>query len=268
MSWAIVPVVSLVVAAVTLLSGFGLGTVLMPAFAMFFPVEVAIAATGVVHFVTNLYKLALVGRHADRAAVLRFGLPAVVASAVGAWLLARMAPSEPLWAWTVGSLVARGTWLKAVTGALLLTFAGLELLPWYRALILPRRWLQVGGALSGFFGGLSGMQGALRAPFLMSAGLSKQAYVGTANVISTVVDASRLVVYGLGIGAALKGAPAHGLDRPSLAGLVALACVAGCAGAWIGARWLKTVSVPGVRGFVAVLLAVAGTALISGVAGA
>ena len=74
MAWVLVPSVSLVVAAVTLLSGFGLGTVLMPAFAMFFPVEVAIAATGVVHFVSNLYKLTLVGRHADRAAVLRFGL--------------------------------------------------------------------------------------------------------------------------------------------------------------------------------------------------
>ncbi|MBM4007414.1 MAG: sulfite exporter TauE/SafE family protein [Planctomycetes bacterium] len=268
MVWLLLPITSFVVAAITLLSGFGLGTVLMPAFALFFPVEVAIAATGVVHFVSNLFKLPLVGRHADRGAVLRFGLPAIVAAAAGAWMLSRLAPAEPLASWALGSLVARVTWVKLLTGFLLLAFAGLELLPWYRALVLPRRWLAIGGALSGFFGGLSGMQGALRAPFLMSAGLSKQAYVGTANVISTVVDASRLVVYGLGIAAALQAAPTASGDRPSLFGLVAAACVAGCVGSWVGSRWLQSISVVRLRLVVAVLLAVAGVALVTGVTGA
>ena len=44
-SYIIVCGTSLIVAGLTLFSGFGLGTLLMPAFAIFFPVEVAIAAT-------------------------------------------------------------------------------------------------------------------------------------------------------------------------------------------------------------------------------
>ncbi len=58
-----------------------------------------------------------------------------------------------------------------------------------------RRWLPVGGALSGFFGGLSGHQGALRAAFLIRSGLDKQGYVGTAALCSMFVDLTRLTVY-------------------------------------------------------------------------
>jgi len=268
MEWVFIPIISGVVAAITLLSGFGLGTVLMPAFAMFFPVEVTIAATGVVDFVSNLFKLGLVGRHADRGEVLRFGMPAVVAAAVGAWVLANLAPSDPLATWSLGSLVARVTWVKLLIGLLLLGFAGLELLPWYRALVLPRRWLAVGGALSGFFGGLSGMQGALRAPFLLSAGLTKQAYTGTANVISTTVDASRLLLYGVGMGAALWGTSPVDGGRAPLVGLVAAACVTACVGSWVGSRWLQSITAPRLRIVVAVLLAGAGLALVAGLAGA
>ncbi|GAB4339479.1 MAG: hypothetical protein Kow0010_27570 [Dehalococcoidia bacterium] len=62
MKFILLPILAALVAAVALLSGFGLGTVLMPAFALFFPIEVAIAATGVVHLSNNLFKLVLVGR--------------------------------------------------------------------------------------------------------------------------------------------------------------------------------------------------------------
>ena len=42
------------------------------------------AATAVVHLANNVFKLALVGRHAVRAVVIRFGIPAVVAAFAGA----------------------------------------------------------------------------------------------------------------------------------------------------------------------------------------
>ena len=47
--YVVVCATALIVAALTLFSGFGLGTLLMPAFALFFPVTVAVAATAVVH---------------------------------------------------------------------------------------------------------------------------------------------------------------------------------------------------------------------------
>ena len=42
-------------AILTFFSGFGLGTILMPVFAIFFPIDIAIALTGVVHFANNLF---------------------------------------------------------------------------------------------------------------------------------------------------------------------------------------------------------------------
>ncbi|TMA50932.1 MAG: sulfite exporter TauE/SafE family protein, partial [Deltaproteobacteria bacterium] len=65
MQYALVAGVALFVSALTLFSGFGLGKLLMPAFALFLPVPVAVSATAVVHFANNLFKLVLVGRKAD-----------------------------------------------------------------------------------------------------------------------------------------------------------------------------------------------------------
>ena len=47
--------VALVASGLTFFSGFGLGTLLLPAFALFFPVALAVAMTAVVHFLTGLF---------------------------------------------------------------------------------------------------------------------------------------------------------------------------------------------------------------------
>jgi uncharacterized protein len=51
----IITLASFVTAILTFFSGFGLGTVLTPVFAIFFPIDLAIALTGVVHFGNNLF---------------------------------------------------------------------------------------------------------------------------------------------------------------------------------------------------------------------
>ena len=48
---------ALAVSGLTLFSGFGLGTLLMPVFAIFFPIEIAVAMTAVVHLANNLFKV-------------------------------------------------------------------------------------------------------------------------------------------------------------------------------------------------------------------
>jgi hypothetical protein len=40
----------------TLFSGFGLGTLLLPVMVLFFPIDLAIALTAVVHALNNLFK--------------------------------------------------------------------------------------------------------------------------------------------------------------------------------------------------------------------
>ncbi len=66
MDYAIVAIVALVPAGLTLFSGFGLGTLLLLAFAVFFPAEVAVGAAAVVHCANNGFRLMLIGGDADR----------------------------------------------------------------------------------------------------------------------------------------------------------------------------------------------------------
>ncbi|MEO8167675.1 MAG: sulfite exporter TauE/SafE family protein, partial [bacterium] len=56
MEYAVVSIVALLASGLTLFSGFGLGTLLLPAFLLFFPTELAIAMTAIVHFLNNIFK--------------------------------------------------------------------------------------------------------------------------------------------------------------------------------------------------------------------
>lgn len=244
------------VSLLTLFSGFGLGTLLMPAFALFFPLPVAVAATAVVHGANNLFKAGLLAGSAPREILLRFGIPAVVASVAGAFALATLAGQAPLWRGTLAGLEAEITPLKLALGLMILAFGMLELVPAGRLVRAPARWLPLGGLLSGFFGGLSGHQGALRAVFLAPLGLEPRQFAATQAVLAVFVDAARLVVYG----GAFVGA--DGVAVPwSLVGTTTLCAFAG---AWLGKRLLPKVTVAALRGLVAVLLLGIGAGLAAG----
>lgn len=86
----IISIAAFFTAILTFFSGFGLGTILMPVFALFFPVDIAIALTGVVHFANNIFKMGLVGKMASKPVLFRFGIPAILASFAGAWILIRI----------------------------------------------------------------------------------------------------------------------------------------------------------------------------------
>lgn len=261
MSFLIVSLAALVVAALTLFSGFGLGTLLMPVFALFFPVEVAVGATAVVHFANNCFKLALVGKWADKGVVLRFGVPAILAAIVGAWLLRLLAGIEPITTWELGSRVCEVTPVKLVIAVLIAIFAVLELTERLEQVEFPRSLLPVGGLLSGFFGGLSGHQGALRSAFLVRAGLDRDGYVGTAATCSALVDFTRLIVYAA---AALVGGQGLAKLEGELAALVAVACAAAFVGTLLGKRLVQKVTLRTVQRVVAVLLVLLALALAVG----
>lgn len=242
----------------TLYSGFGLGTLLMPAFALFMPLPLAIAATALVHLANNLFKGALLATHADRRVLLRFLPTAVPAAFAGAWLLGELAHLEPWLRYPLAGRSFAVEPVKAVVGALILAFVVIEAHPRVKAAQLPSRWMPLGGLLSGFFGGLSGNQGALRSMFLAKCGLDATAFVATGVVIAIAIDLTRLALYGTAQWGALQSAPA------GLTGLVAIAAVAAFAGAWLGTRWLRKVRMPQVQRIVAACLLAVGIGLIAG----
>ena len=87
--------------------------------------------------------------------------------------------------------------LRRVVAGLIGCFALLELTSVGDRLAFPPVLLPLGGFTMGFFGGLSGHQGALRSAFLMRCGLSKEAFIGSGVVCAVMVDVTRVSLYGV-----------------------------------------------------------------------
>jgi len=179
----------------TFFSGFGLGTVLMPVMLIWFPAPVAIALTGVVHFANSLFKVSLTSQHVSRRVFFRFGIPAVMAAFAGSWLLIQLGALPVWYRYRVLGIEAETGPMKILIALLLMFFVWMEYAPRMKRLAFSEKLLPVGGILSGFFGGLTGNQGALRSAFLMKAGLTKEQFVGTAALISVCVDFTRVSQY-------------------------------------------------------------------------
>lgn len=242
----VIPVlVSLLSSLLTLFSGFGLGMLLLPAFALFFPVEIAVMMTAIVHFANNLFKLALLGKFADKEVALKFGLPAIVAAFSGANVLSALSMMPPLFSYQAFGATAEVSLVKLTLAALILAFALLEFAENERRFSFDRKYLWLGGVLSGFFGGLSGHQGALRTMFLLRCDLEKKAFLASGIVIACMIDLSRLVVY------------QHRFALAALSenALTLASCItAAFLGAFVGARLVEKVTMRSVQKIVATML--------------
>lgn len=259
MEYIVVCLVALLVSAMTLFSGFGLGTLLMPAFALFFPVPAAVAATAVVHLANNLFKATLVGRKAEWSVVVKFAIPGAAAAIVGAMLLNLFSGLPPVLSYQLGGQTHQIAVIKLVIGVLIVGFAFLDLLPQFSSMAFDRKYLPIGGLLSGFFGGLSGIQGALRSAFLIKIGLEKESFIGTSTLSAVVVDVARLLVYGLSFYATKFASVV-----PGMGGLILAAVLAAFVGSFIGARLMKKVTLRAVQIIVGALLIAVGAGMAGG----
>ncbi|OFX26246.1 MAG: hypothetical protein A2041_11765 [Bacteroidetes bacterium GWA2_31_9b] len=239
-------------AVLTFFSGFGLGTILAPVFAIFFPIDIAIALTGVVHFSNNLFKIALVGKNTDKAVLLRFGIPAILASFIGAWLLLKITVLPSIFQYQIWGKEFEITPVKLIIAILLIIFSIIEIAPSIQKIQFNRNKLMAGGILSGFFGGLTGIQGAIRSAFLIKSGLSKEAYIATGVVIACLVDFTRLSVYA-------SRFTASNLHENLT--LLISATLAAITGAFIGSRLLKKITLRFIQVLVAIMLMLISVAL-------
>ena len=198
MEYIIVSITVLIGSGLTFFSGFGLGTLLLPVFSLFFELPVAIGATALVHFSNNIFKFFLVRKDTNLKVFLAFGLPAIVAAFFGGLMLTYVESEGSLLTYSLGSKSFTITWLNLSIGVLMIFFALFDLNPRLKQIEFSRSWLPFGGVLSGFFGGFSGHQGAFRATFLTKAGLSKESFIATSNAVSLLVDLMRMSVYFFG----------------------------------------------------------------------
>ena len=256
MEVAIISLVAFLAAILTFFSGFGLGTILTPIMMIYFPVEIAVAFTGIVHFSNNIFKLFIVGNKANKEVLVKFGLPAIFAAFIGSYFLFNMNTEYIIYSYNLLGQIKSISLVKFIVSLLLIVFASFDLIPFFKKLEFGKKSLPIGGLLSGFFGGLSGNQGALRSSFLIKLSLDKETFIATTVVISTMVDFTRLGVYSSNL---LQ------INLEDYLTLGVSSILAASLGAFIGNKLLKKITLDYIRILVATLVLLLAFGLLLGV---
>ena len=245
----LISLVAVFASLLTFFSGFGLGTLLLPAFAYYFPLPVAVMLTALVHFANNVFKLGLIYRFADWKTVLSFGLFSIPAAILGAFVLKVIDNPKPLF---VYAFMQKNYFISVqglVIGLLMIFFAMYEFFPFLEGRFKSGKNLWIGGLISGFFGGLTGHQGALRSAWLIKFIKEKQVYIATGTVIACLVDVSRLGVY---------CTDSANLNLNENWNYLLFPVLAAFTGAFVGNKLLKKITLDSVKILVCILLVIFG----------
>ena len=175
----LVAIGSFLAAALTVPAGFGLSTILTPLVLLLMGPHEAVAVVAVVHGAHNAGKFAALRESVDFEAFRMYGVWLVLGAILGA-ALQNEVPQKPL---------------LALIGAFLVSLPLLSMSEGWTGYRIPEANDSLGGFGSGFMGGLTGHQGALRAMFLTRRLPDKMTYAATASVLALCVDLSRVPVY-------------------------------------------------------------------------
>lgn len=256
MTYTIVILSAFFFSALTFFSGFGLATVLTPVLIIFFPAPIAISLTAVVHFFNNIFKFILTAKNVNKEVLLKFGLWAVLGAIVGSFVLLFMANNS----FTINYYFLNHNFkvelVNFVIGLIILFFAVFEVLPQINKFSINKNFLPIGGILSGFFGGLSGHQGAFRSVFLIKCNLSKEQFVATGILIACLVDIVRLFIYGTHF---------FNVISSKEFALLSAAVIASLGGAYAANKYMHKVTISLIRNTITILLFVISTGLITGI---
>ncbi|WP_333653570.1 sulfite exporter TauE/SafE family protein [Dissulfurispira sp.] len=222
-------------AALTLMTGFGLGTILTPVFLVFYDVKIAILIVAVVHLSNNLLKISLFSRHINIDILKRFGILTLIGAFIGAFLQGKMDSSG----------------VKILLGIILIFLGLKEATGFGEKLRLPKKIDFIGGFLSGLLGGFVGNQGAIRSAYLLNYNITKETFVATAAIIASVVDVTRIPVYIFSNRDVLTN---NGL-------LLLITTASAFAGTFAGKRFLQKISLKTFKIYIAAMIVIIGVLL-------
>jgi len=177
--YTVLILVTLATSVITLFTGFGVGTIMMPVMALFFDVKVAIFLAAIIHFFNNASRLVLYRSEINWKIIKRFGVVSIIGAFIGSY----------------AQIYLDSAWLKVGVGLFLTTYALLSLIPNNIKLELPNSVDFIGGFLSGLIGGLIGNQGAIRSLYLLNYGLEKKELIVSSALIAVIIDSTRIPVY-------------------------------------------------------------------------
>lgn len=254
MIYVIIILSAFLFSGLTFFSGFGLATVLTPVFILFFPVPIAISLTAIIHFLNNLFKLFLVGKHGNLEVLLKFGVPAMLGALAGGLTLLAMIQKSFVIKYELFNHNFYVGVVNFTIGLLIFLFALIETLP-KTNIYFNKNMLPLGGILSGFFGGLSGHQGAFRSIFLLKCNLSKEQFIATGILIACMVDIVRLPIY-----RTIFVTAKIGNEIPLLTFTIFSAFL----GSYLASKYMKKVTINFIRIIITLLLVAISIGLITG----
>ena len=165
--------------AIASIAGFGIGSLLTPAIAYATGTKLAVAVVSVPHAIGTSIRFWRFRRDVDWRIVRSFGVTSAAGGLTGALL---------------------NTW--ATSRALELVFGSLLILAGISQVTgMAKRWrlrgtlAWLGGALSGFFGGLVGNQGGIRTAAMLGFEVDKRQFVATTTAVALLIDLARVPVY-------------------------------------------------------------------------
>lgn len=172
-------VLAIVAEVLGTIAGFGSSTVFLPLALLFFDFPTALILVAIFHIFGNLARLNFFKSGLDKKLLLKFGVPSVVLTVLGAMLVHQLSQDA----------------LKGILGLFLLLFGTFSLLRKMPAIRPTTLHIALAGGLSGFLAGLIGTGGALRGLTLNAFGVPKARYIATAAGIALAVDATRIPIY-------------------------------------------------------------------------
>lgn len=232
-------VVAFIAAVLTLMTGFGLGTILTPIFLIFYDIKIAILIVAVVHLLNNLLKLSLFSRDVSLDILKRFGVFTLLGAFIGAFLQGKMDSSG----------------VKVLLGVALIFLGLKEASGFGEKMRIPKKIDFIGGFLSGLLGGFVGNQGAIRSAYLLNYNIPKEVFVATAATIASVVDITRIPIYIFN-------------NRDALLTnelLLLITVVSAFSGTFVGKRLLKKVSLETFKLYVSGMVMIIGILLTTGI---
>jgi len=220
------------------IAGFGIGSLLTPAIAVTAGAKLAVAAVSIPHAIGTSIRFWRLRRDVDWNIVRSFGVTSAAGGVAGAllntWATSRM--------------------LEIVFGALLVLAGASQVTGFAKRWRLRGALAWLGGALSGFFGGLVGNQGGIRTAAMLGFEVDKRQFVATTTAVALLVDAARVPIF--------LAYQTHALM--ALLQVIAIASLGVIAGTLFGEKLLARVPEHQFRILVGVLLLTLGVSFLTG----
>lgn len=165
--------------AIGTITSFGTATIMVPVLVNFYNYSPVLLFTGIIHWFGNIWKMYFFRKGLKIKLILLFGIPGIIASYLGASLVLSIDKDT----------------LSRILGFFLIIYVVFITLNEKGKLPENNATAITGGLASGFFSGIFGVGGAVRATFLSAFKLQKDVFIFTAGAIGLFIDSSRVITY-------------------------------------------------------------------------